>query len=389
MQTQFIAGRALVRVWCARRRRVLALVCALAAVGVFPAASVSAAPASGTHQAIPLSVAHQEQCGPAGSNPSTPAMASMFVGTTNYTFLAWSDCTTGNTVIIGATNPAVDSNWGNCGSVCTRRTLQTRSLSENGTYAGPALAALNGTLYIANTGTDFHLWVGRYDFTTTVKNDLQLPELSDYTPALAAHLASGTFKLYLAWTGRDQFHHLNVESSSDGLTWSGKVTGTDTAAAGPGLTDWQTQLYIAWMATNSAHWVCLGYFTGTPFSPTLANHTCPRNCDLGPNNCTQITTEGDVGLTSSTSRLYLGYRGTDDGSGAGCPPGSGLPTKEVNIGASSDGFAFDYLDLDCKGQVLPPAGTGVLYQYPVVWGTYVQVGSGGVKVNLSTNAAFH
>jgi hypothetical protein len=58
-----------------------------------------------------------------------------------------------------------------------------------------------------------------------------LPETSSFAPARA------TFdgKIYIAWTGTDSAHRLNVESSSDGVHFGNKVTLPETSDAAPAL----------------------------------------------------------------------------------------------------------------------------------------------------------
>src|SRR2546425_9858656 len=45
-------------------------------------------------------------------------------------------------------------------------------------------------------------------------------ERSEHSPSLA--FFNGTF--YIAWTGTDDQHHVNVMSSADGVNWGGKRT---------------------------------------------------------------------------------------------------------------------------------------------------------------------
>ena len=56
-----------------------------------------------------------------------------------------------------------------------------------------------------------------------------LPQTSSFAPAVAAFNG----KLYIAWTGTDPGHHLNIESSSNGVTFGNKVTLPETSDAAP------------------------------------------------------------------------------------------------------------------------------------------------------------
>ena len=77
-----------------------------------------------------------------------------------------------------------------------------------------------------------------------------LPESSNEAPALT----SFDGRLYIAWTGADPAHHLNVASSSDGDTFDNKVTLPDTSDAGPALAGSSSGggLAIAWTGTDKA-----------------------------------------------------------------------------------------------------------------------------------------
>src|SRR3954454_9149604 len=77
--------------------------------------------------------------------------------------------------------------------------------------------------------------------------DVNLPETSPFAPAVA----SFNGKIYIAWTGTDSGHHLNVESSSDSTYFSNKVTLPESSIAAPALAVFGGKLYIAW--TDTAH----------------------------------------------------------------------------------------------------------------------------------------
>jgi hypothetical protein len=59
--------------------------------------------------------------------------------------------------------------------------------------------------------------------STRLLTKITLPEMSIDGPALASvYVPNGTSESVLAWTGTDASHRLNVETSSDGLHFSGK-----------------------------------------------------------------------------------------------------------------------------------------------------------------------
>jgi hypothetical protein len=118
--------------------------------------------------------------------------------------------------------------------------------------AGPGLAFSLGNGFIAWTGADetHHVNVGRSPNPTTFAglNKVTLNETSPYGPALAF----GNNQLFLAWTGTDEKHSLNVISSSDGITFSNKVTLGETSGDGPSLL-FIDKLYLLWSGTDENH----------------------------------------------------------------------------------------------------------------------------------------
>jgi len=105
--------------------------------------------------------------------------------------------------------------------------------------AGPTLAAFNGRLYLGWTGLDGRLNVESSANGMTFGNKVTLNETSfirsgNQFVELAPALASFGGRLYIAWTGTDS--HLNVESSSNGMVFSNKVTLGETSQAAPALT---------------------------------------------------------------------------------------------------------------------------------------------------------
>lgn len=131
------------------------------------------------------------------------------------------------------------------------------------------------------------------------------------TPALANFNA----RLYLAWTGCDAQHHLNIEYSTDGTNWGNKVTLTDTAmdGTGPALVPFNNDLYIAWAGTDSPSHMWIGYFNN---SPTLLNHT--RLAD---------STNKSPSMAVYSSRIWLAWTGTDT-------------AHHLNFEGSFDGITF-------------------------------------------------
>src|SRR5262249_440343 len=76
-----------------------------------------------------------------------------------------------------------------------------------------------------------------------------LPDTSSAAPALAVYNG----RLYIAWTGTDAGHHLNVESSADGFNFSNKfvLNYTTTYVDGPALAVYGGVLAIAWVGDGN------------------------------------------------------------------------------------------------------------------------------------------
>jgi hypothetical protein len=69
---------------------------------------------------------------------------------------------------------------------------------------------------------------------TRLLTKITLPETSIDGPALSSvYVPNGTSESVLGWTGTDAGHHLNVETSGDGLHFSGKRTLPETSAYRP------------------------------------------------------------------------------------------------------------------------------------------------------------
>ncbi len=172
---------------------------------------------------------------------TTPALA-VFDGRL---YLAW----TGNNKAHDV-NVASSSNGVNFGNMFT---LPESSID------GPALTTFDGRLDIAWTGTNHQLNVESSSNGVNFGNKVTLPDSSDAAPALTEFQeSSGAEDLEIAWRGTDRDHHLNVASSSNGVTFGNVVTLPETSSAdtlstfksGPALASLNGRLYIAWKGTD-------------------------------------------------------------------------------------------------------------------------------------------
>ena len=133
-------------------------------------------------------------------------------------YLAW----TGNNKAHDV-NVASSSNGVNFGNMFT---LPESSID------GPALTTFDGRLDIAWTGTNHQLNVESSSNGVNFGNKVTLPDSSDAAPALTEFQeSSGAEDLEIAWRGTDRDHHLNVASSSNGVTFGNVVTLPETSSA--------------------------------------------------------------------------------------------------------------------------------------------------------------
>jgi hypothetical protein len=131
------------------------------------------------------------------------------------------------------------------------RELLSVTLPET-SIAAPAIITFRNRItntympYIAWTGTDSQHHLNIENLFTGVKRTL--PDTSSAAPALAVYHG----RLFIAWTGTDPQHHLNVESSTDGMTFGNKHTlGEITRSSdGPSLAAYNGALFIAWTGTD-------------------------------------------------------------------------------------------------------------------------------------------
>ncbi len=166
---------------------------------------------------------------------------------------------------------------------------------DDTSISGPALAYWNGRLYIAWTGTDgeHHLNVMSSADGKVFDNKVTLGDTSIARPALAVYNG----KLHIAWTGTDSGHHLNVMSSANGIAFGNKRTLGETSRLAPALAQFGNALYIAWTGTDSQRRLNVMRYTdaaGWGNKTTLVD-TSPH----GP------------ALASGGGWLYLGWTGTD------------------------------------------------------------------------------
>jgi hypothetical protein len=118
--------------------------------------------------------------------------------------------------------------------------------------AAPALCANAGSLFLSWKGDgndNINVAQVALDGNGAPTGLINKATLGDQTPTSPA-LASLDNVLYLAWKG-DGNDNLNVISSDDGLTFGGKITSEETSPYTPALVANNGQLFIAWTGNGS------------------------------------------------------------------------------------------------------------------------------------------
>lgn len=92
--------------------------------------------------------------------------------------------------------------------------------------------------------------------SAAVQSKVTLPETSIDGPALSSiFVPSGTSESVIAWTGVDALHHLNVETSADGLHFGAKLKLGETSPYRPdvALTQVGGPVAVAWTGSDANH----------------------------------------------------------------------------------------------------------------------------------------
>lgn len=171
--------------------------------------------------------------------------------------------------------------------------------------SAPALFTWSGRLYIAWRGTDDHINLQNL----ADGNQIVLSDTTSAAPAVVeANLPGAATCLYLAWTGTDAGHHLNVASTDDiepvaphnGFRYKVTLPQTTDAVNGPalaaGLLDGAPALNIAWTGTDAVHRVNLAY-AELPRAPAPLKFNSPAvRSDSSSQHKPALTGNGDLTL---------------------------------------------------------------------------------------------
>jgi hypothetical protein len=191
--------------------------------------------------------------------------------------------------LVGSTDPV---RWGN--------PLQ----STQGSEQSPALCACGDTLQIAWTGTDdsHTMNFSALDIDGTTIHDIPADhpkaQKADHGPALA--WLDNT--LYVAYTGTDDHHYLNVMWSTDnGQTFSPPKQTTEESADTPALCVLNNELWLAWKGTDNEGSLNIAPLqrNGVAVTGVGSTHQPGQNSQHGP------------AATVIGTTMYIAWVGTD------------------------------------------------------------------------------
>lgn len=103
----------------------------------------------------------------------------------------------------------------------------------------------------ADAAGSVYLMTGNGTFAqTTIANKVVLGETAVGHPALVNH--NGQL-LVIGWTSADTQQHVNIIQTTSGSSFTGKVTLGETSIDGPALASGNGRLFLAWTGTDGAH----------------------------------------------------------------------------------------------------------------------------------------
>ena len=130
-------------------------------------------------------------------------------------------------------------------------------------------------------------------------------------------------KLFMAWTGTDSNHSINVAESYDGLHFGSPVVFLNNSSvwyAAPAIAAFNGKLYLTW----TGYWAHINIASSTD-----GLHFSHQSLVTDPNTGAVQTANGSTALAAVNGKLYVAWSGTD-----------GVNT--INVATSTDGVHFTH-----------------------------------------------
>ncbi len=202
------------------------------------------------------------------------------------------------------------------------KTFSTAKIGSQATNVGPAMTAYNGNLIYVVTGTDNQLYLSSstdgITFTSFAKISAQDGGLPTATPptTVSPSLAAYNGNLYLAITGTDQQHYLATQpqGSSDPIFLFSKVGQTAVVGSklSPSIHYFDGELYYAFTGTDEkcylAKWSNFAVINNYT-RPDLPDPNATFDFNFAAFGGTAITQQGPA-LTSYNGKFYYAIKGT-------------------------------------------------------------------------------
>jgi hypothetical protein len=156
------------------------------------------------------------------------------------------------------------------------------------------------SLFVAWTGTNsahnLNVLASPNGGTWNPNAKVTLQETDLDGPALAAGPGS---PLFVAWTGTDAEHHLNFDRSTNGKNFDGKVTLSETSLHSPAIAYSDNTLFLAWTGTDSRLNIATLGSSGSNYGKILHKVTLGETSGVAP------------ALAAVGRHLYLSWSGQD------------------------------------------------------------------------------
>ncbi len=216
--------------------------------------------------------------------------------------LAWTGTDANHTLNLLCQGPACASSPGG---------YRKLIISGNNTFTSPALARIGNGFVLAWAGTDahhslnvlpFHLTTSGSGFQLGAKTILsQFSSISE--PVLALNPQAN--QLVLSWAATTPAQQLTFATSSDGVSWNGALSLAQTSAVGPAgisvAAMGMPPYWVAWTGVDPGHSVNVQYTSSLAQWPQNTMTTLHETA-LGPPG---------LGFIGETGQMLLSWTGTD------------------------------------------------------------------------------